>query len=134
MTVFSIFQTGVATFILSCTHEAKWTPFQTHYFPENLVDLGIEPGRLDLYPGTLPTRPQRRSKGKYIIILKRIPVNYSETTSASTYTLPRLSNQDLLRCRPLNTQEHIHHVTIATSRSVQGQSTLPTEEGLQLHH
>jgi hypothetical protein len=30
------------------THEAEWTPFQTHYFSENLVALGIEPGPLDL--------------------------------------------------------------------------------------
>jgi hypothetical protein len=27
-----------------CTHEAEWTPFQTHYFSENLVAPGIEPG------------------------------------------------------------------------------------------
>jgi hypothetical protein len=27
---------------LICTHEAEWTPFQTHYFPENLVAQGIE--------------------------------------------------------------------------------------------
>jgi hypothetical protein len=26
------------------THEAEWTPFQTHYFSEILVTLGIEPG------------------------------------------------------------------------------------------
>jgi hypothetical protein len=25
-------------------HEAEWTPFQTHYFSEYLVALGIEPG------------------------------------------------------------------------------------------
>jgi hypothetical protein len=25
-------------------HEAEWTPFQTHYFSENLVAPGIEPG------------------------------------------------------------------------------------------
>jgi hypothetical protein len=31
-------------FFLSCTHEAEWTPFQTHYFSENLVAPGIEPG------------------------------------------------------------------------------------------
>jgi hypothetical protein len=37
-----------------CTHEAEWTPFQIHYFSENLVALGI-PGPLDLYPGTLTT-------------------------------------------------------------------------------
>jgi hypothetical protein len=33
---------------LNCTHEAEWTPFQTHYFSEILVSLGIEPGPLDL--------------------------------------------------------------------------------------
>jgi hypothetical protein len=27
-----------------CIHGAEWTPFQTHYFLENLVVLGIEPG------------------------------------------------------------------------------------------
>jgi hypothetical protein len=34
--------------LLSRTHEAEWTPFQTHYFSENLVAAGIEPGPLDL--------------------------------------------------------------------------------------
>jgi hypothetical protein len=34
--------------LLSCTHEAEWTPFQTRYFSENLVAPGIEPGLLDL--------------------------------------------------------------------------------------
>jgi hypothetical protein len=34
--------------LLSCTHEAKWTPFQPHYFSENLIALGIELGPLDL--------------------------------------------------------------------------------------
>jgi hypothetical protein len=29
-------------------NEAGWTPFQTHYFSENLVALGIEPGPMDL--------------------------------------------------------------------------------------
>jgi hypothetical protein len=47
--------------LLSCTHEAEWTPFQTHYLSENLVVPGIESRHLDLYPGTLTTRPQRRS-------------------------------------------------------------------------
>jgi hypothetical protein len=28
--------------------EAEWTPFQTHYFSENLVVPEIEPGPLDL--------------------------------------------------------------------------------------
>jgi hypothetical protein len=32
--------------LLSCTHEIEWTPFQTHYFSENLVAPGIEPGPL----------------------------------------------------------------------------------------
>jgi hypothetical protein len=41
-------------------YEAGWTPFQTHYISENLVP-GIEPGSLDLLPGTLTTRPQRWS-------------------------------------------------------------------------
>jgi hypothetical protein len=35
-------------YLLSCTHEAEWTPFQTHYFSENLVAPGIELGPLDL--------------------------------------------------------------------------------------
>jgi hypothetical protein len=45
------------------THEAEWTPFQNHYFSENMVAPGIEPGLLDLYPGTLTTIQQRRSLG-----------------------------------------------------------------------
>jgi hypothetical protein len=28
--------------LLSCTHEAEWTPSQTHCFSENLVAPGIE--------------------------------------------------------------------------------------------
>jgi hypothetical protein len=28
--------------------EAKWTPFQTHYFSESLETPEIEPGLLDL--------------------------------------------------------------------------------------
>jgi hypothetical protein len=46
------FYTGAATFhskyLLKCTQEAEWAPFQTHYFSENLVAPGIEPGPLDL--------------------------------------------------------------------------------------
>jgi hypothetical protein len=34
--------------LLNFTHEAEWTPFQTHYFSENLAAPGIEPGPLDL--------------------------------------------------------------------------------------
>jgi hypothetical protein len=30
--------------LLNCTHEAEWTPFQTHFFLENLIVPGIEPG------------------------------------------------------------------------------------------
>jgi hypothetical protein len=44
----------------SSTHEFQWTPFQTHYFSENLVALGIEPGPMDLKSGTLTTGAQRR--------------------------------------------------------------------------
>jgi hypothetical protein len=64
-TKFSVFWTGVAIFsfkyVLSCTHEAKLIPFQTHYFSENLVVPGIDPGPLDLWPVTLTTTPQRGS-------------------------------------------------------------------------
>jgi hypothetical protein len=35
-------------YLLSCTHEAEWTPFQAQYLSENLVAPGIEPGPLDL--------------------------------------------------------------------------------------
>jgi hypothetical protein len=34
-------------YLLSCTREAEWTPFQTHYF-SFLVVPGIEPGPPDL--------------------------------------------------------------------------------------
>jgi hypothetical protein len=41
-----VFLTGTATFsfklFLNYPHEAEWTPFQTHYFSENLVTPGIE--------------------------------------------------------------------------------------------
>jgi hypothetical protein len=47
--------------LFNCAHETEWTPYQRYYFSENLVGQGIEPGLLDLYPGTLTTRPQRRS-------------------------------------------------------------------------
>jgi hypothetical protein len=30
--------------LLNCTYEAEWSSFQTHYFSENLVAPGIEPG------------------------------------------------------------------------------------------
>jgi hypothetical protein len=34
--------------LLNRTHEAEWTPFQTHYLLENLAAPGIEPGLLNL--------------------------------------------------------------------------------------
>jgi hypothetical protein len=48
--VFSAFWAAViaSKYLLSCTHETEWTPFQTHYFSENLIAPGIEPGALDL--------------------------------------------------------------------------------------
>jgi hypothetical protein len=30
--------------LLSCTHEAEWTPFQTDYVSGNLIAPAIEPG------------------------------------------------------------------------------------------
>jgi hypothetical protein len=52
MPVFSVFKTGATTFsskwLFNCTHKAEWTPFQTHYFSENVIAPGIEPGSLDL--------------------------------------------------------------------------------------
>jgi hypothetical protein len=30
-------------YLLIYAHEAKWTPFQTHCYSENLAALGIEP-------------------------------------------------------------------------------------------
>jgi hypothetical protein len=44
---------------MSVRLSALWTPFQTHYFSENLVVQGIEPGPLDLLPGTMTTRLER---------------------------------------------------------------------------
>jgi hypothetical protein len=50
--VFSVLETEAANFssklLLNCSHQAEWTPFQTHYFSENLVEQGIEPGPLYL--------------------------------------------------------------------------------------
>jgi hypothetical protein len=44
--------TKAATFpsqqLLNFTHEAEWIPFQTHYFSENLIAPGNEPGLQDL--------------------------------------------------------------------------------------
>jgi hypothetical protein len=57
---------------VSCA--AEWTPFQTHCFSENLVAPGIETGPLDLQPGTLTTRPQRRSILFYITYINSLPL------------------------------------------------------------
>jgi hypothetical protein len=51
-------------FLLNCTQEAEWTPFQAQYFSENLVAPGIETRPLDLWPGTLTTRPQTTEENK----------------------------------------------------------------------
>jgi hypothetical protein len=48
LAVNSVFLTGVATFsfkeLLNYPHEAEWSPFQTHYFSDNLVSPGIVTG------------------------------------------------------------------------------------------
>jgi hypothetical protein len=63
-------------YLLSCTHEAEWTPFQTRYFSENVVAPGIELGSLDLQRRTLTTRPQRRSPYEAIKGNKDLPQGY----------------------------------------------------------
>jgi hypothetical protein len=35
-------------YLLNCTDESEWTPFQAHYFSGNVVAPGIVPGPLDL--------------------------------------------------------------------------------------
>jgi hypothetical protein len=50
-------------------------PLQTHYFSENVVEPEIEPGPLDLQPGTLTTRPQRRSTCFYITNINSVPTS-----------------------------------------------------------
>jgi hypothetical protein len=51
LAIFLDFYTGAATFsskkLLNFSHKAEWTPFQTHYFSENLVASEIEPRPLD---------------------------------------------------------------------------------------
>jgi hypothetical protein len=41
------FLAGAAIFsskqLINCTHEAEWTPFQAHYFSENLVESESNP-------------------------------------------------------------------------------------------
>jgi hypothetical protein len=78
---------GAATFssnqLLSCTHEAEWTLFETHYLSENLVMPGIEPGPLDLYPATLTNRLQGLS-GEHV---RRLLNDITHPVGAATLTL-----------------------------------------------
>jgi hypothetical protein len=46
---------------LNYTHEVQWTPFQTHYYSENLVMPGIEPGISGSAAGTMSTKAQKQS-------------------------------------------------------------------------
>jgi hypothetical protein len=46
-------------YLLSCTHETEWTPFQTHYFSKTLVVPETNSVSLDLWPGFLTTSPER---------------------------------------------------------------------------
>jgi hypothetical protein len=39
-----LFLPSSSSAILTSTHEAEWTPFQTHCLSENLEAPGIEPG------------------------------------------------------------------------------------------
>jgi hypothetical protein len=47
-------------------------PVPDQYFSGNPVAPGIEPGALDLYSGTLTTRPQRRSSFFYITYINSV--------------------------------------------------------------
>jgi hypothetical protein len=53
--------------------EAEWTPFQSHYFSEDLVAPGIEPGTSGYVARN--SKPQRRSFFSNTFA-KYIPVNY----------------------------------------------------------
>jgi hypothetical protein len=60
--------------------EAEWTPFQTHYFSENWVAPGIE-------PGTLTTRLQRwTNKMKDVAQLTLLSFAIFSFVSSSTLT------------------------------------------------
>jgi hypothetical protein len=52
------------------THEAEWTPFQTHYFSENLVSSGNQTRSSGSVAITLTTRSQRRSLNNTYIPIK----------------------------------------------------------------
>jgi hypothetical protein len=77
------FQVAISKFQLpNCTQEAEWSPSQTHYFSENLVEPGVEPGPLYLYPGNLITRTHRRSTFFYLTY-----INSARTSQETQYTL-----------------------------------------------
>jgi hypothetical protein len=60
-------------------HEAEWSPFRTRYFSESMIAPEIETGPLVLYPGTLTTRPQRRSDTMpniYSVTSRKVPVRF----------------------------------------------------------
>jgi hypothetical protein len=68
-------------FLPSGSPIAEWTPFQTHYFSENLVAPGTEPRPLDLLPGTLTTRTLRRSGIWHVFSeLQSTPVPVSQSS------------------------------------------------------
>jgi hypothetical protein len=103
--VISVFLTGAATisskWLLNCTHKAEWTPFQILYFSENLVAPGIEPGPLDLSPGTLTTIPQRRSRcgskelgKKHKIFL----VHYEHRRLKPSFIIYFITNKNFVNC------------------------------------
>jgi hypothetical protein len=96
MAVISVSRPVPATFslkkLLNCTHEAESTQFQRHYFSENLAEEGIEPGPLDLQPGTLTTKPQRRSNFTIMLIV--------------TVTSRQGNNEEQAHTRNKGTNEH----------------------------
>jgi hypothetical protein len=74
---------------LSCTHEAEWTPIQTHYFSENLVAPGTERGPLDLYPGTLTSGCKSLLNTLKLVGIGR---RYKEIQTTEAYSNLRLTN------------------------------------------
>jgi hypothetical protein len=71
--------------LLSYSHEAEWTSFQTHYFSENLVVSGIEPGTSGSVARTLTTRPQSISHVSLKLHGLSPQANYTDrATAAST--------------------------------------------------
>jgi hypothetical protein len=58
-------------YLLSCTHEAEWTPFQTHYFFLS-GSAGNRTRASESVERTLTTRPQRRSTFVYITYINSV--------------------------------------------------------------